>query len=114
MRSVSLAQPASQQCSVLNSAGRVAGADVSTIRVLCEGFPLSGFGAPVYFKASNTGRFDWFGHALAMSGNTLAVGAPFEDKQWQRPRRFGSGRWSGVRFRARPERLEPTSVSQSE
>jgi len=73
------AQPASQQCSVLNSAGRVAGANVSTIRVLCEGFPLSSFGAPVYFKASNTGRFDRFGDALAASGNTLAVGAPFED-----------------------------------
>ena len=73
------AQPASQQCSVLNSAGRVAGANVSTIRVLCEGFPLSSFGAPVYFKASNTGRLDKFGDALAMSGNTLAVGAPFED-----------------------------------
>jgi hypothetical protein len=33
----------------------------------------------VYFKASNTGRSDRFGQALAMSGNTLAVGAPFED-----------------------------------
>jgi hypothetical protein len=73
------AQPASQQCSVLNSAGRVAGANVSTIRVLCEGFPLSSFGAPVYFKASNTGRLDRFGDALAMSGNTLAVAAPVED-----------------------------------
>ena len=74
-----VAQPVSQQCSVLNSAGRVAAANVSTIRVLCEGFPLSSFGAPVYFKASNPGRFDRFGDALAMSGNTLAVGAPFED-----------------------------------
>jgi trimeric autotransporter adhesin len=72
-------QPPSQQCSVLNSAGRVAGANVSTIRVLCEGFPLGSFGAPVYFKASNTGSSDRFGQALAMSGNTLAVGAPSED-----------------------------------
>jgi hypothetical protein len=73
------AQPASQQCSVLNSAGRVAGANVSTIRVLCEGFPLSSFGAPVYVKASNTGKSDQFGKAVAASGNTFAVGAPFED-----------------------------------
>ena len=73
-----LGQPPSQQCSVLNSAGRVAGANVSTIRVLCEGFPLGSFGAPVYLKASNTGSLDQFGDALAASGNTLAVGAPAE------------------------------------
>jgi hypothetical protein len=71
-------QPVGQQCSVLNSAGRVAGANVSTIRVLCEGFPLSSFGAPVYLKASNAGRLDRFGDAVAMSGDTLAVGAPVE------------------------------------
>jgi hypothetical protein len=71
-------QPPSQQCSVLNSAGRVAGANVSTIRVLCEGFPLSSFGAPLYLKASNTGSSDRFGGALAASGSTLAVGARAE------------------------------------
>jgi len=33
-----------------------------------------------YFKASNTGEFDWFGWSLALSGDgrTLAVGAPRE------------------------------------
>ena len=31
-----------------------------------------------YIKASNTDQFDQFGHALALSGNTLAVGAPKE------------------------------------
>jgi len=32
-----------------------------------------------YVKASNTGQFDRFGVALALSGNTLAVGAYYED-----------------------------------
>ena len=32
-----------------------------------------------YLKASNTSRFDWFGHSVAVSGDTLAVAAPLED-----------------------------------
>jgi hypothetical protein len=32
-----------------------------------------------YGKASNTGADDFFGASLALSGDTLAVGAPFED-----------------------------------
>ena len=34
-----------------------------------------------YFKASNTGADDLFGHSIALSadGNTLAVGAVYED-----------------------------------
>lgn len=32
-----------------------------------------------YLKASNTGANDWFGYSVALAGNTLAVGAPFED-----------------------------------
>jgi hypothetical protein len=35
----------------------------------------------VYGKASNTGRNDSFGRALAVSANTLAVGAPAEDSR---------------------------------
>ncbi|NNM30549.1 MAG: integrin, partial [Akkermansiaceae bacterium] len=31
-----------------------------------------------YLKASNTGADDWFGSAVAVSGNTVVVGAPFE------------------------------------
>jgi hypothetical protein len=36
-----------------------------------------------YFKASNTGANDQFGYAVALSadGNTLAVGAPYEDSE---------------------------------
>lgn len=32
-----------------------------------------------YIKASNTGASDIFGHAVAVSGNTVVVGAPLED-----------------------------------
>ncbi|HWO23166.1 MAG TPA: FG-GAP repeat protein [Kofleriaceae bacterium] len=32
-----------------------------------------------YIKASNTGAVDQFGSSVALSGDTLAVGAPFED-----------------------------------
>jgi hypothetical protein len=32
-----------------------------------------------YLKASNTGLWDWFGHSVAVSGNTIAVGALRED-----------------------------------
>ena len=32
-----------------------------------------------YVKASNTDYFDWFGNGLAVAGNTLVAGAPYED-----------------------------------
>ena len=32
-----------------------------------------------YVKAANAGAADWFGHSVALSGDTLAVGAPYED-----------------------------------
>ena len=32
-----------------------------------------------YLKPSNTGAFDEFGHTVALSGETLVVGAPYED-----------------------------------
>jgi len=34
-----------------------------------------------YLKASNTETFDYFGYALAVSGDTVVVGAPLEDSQ---------------------------------
>lgn len=36
-----------------------------------------------YFKASNTGSFDWFGWSITLSGDgmTMAVGAPAEDSK---------------------------------
>ena len=32
-----------------------------------------------YLKASNTGRFDYFGHDVAIEGDTIVVGAVYED-----------------------------------
>ncbi len=37
------------------------------------------FAQEVYLKASNAERFDNFGRSVALSGDTLVVGAPFED-----------------------------------
>lgn len=37
------------------------------------------WGQYAYLKASNTGAADAFGHLVAISGNTMMVGAPFED-----------------------------------
>src|SRR5690606_17088808 len=37
------------------------------------------FGLEAYLKASNSGAVDQFGDALAMSGDTVVVGAPGED-----------------------------------
>jgi hypothetical protein len=39
----------------------------------------SGFAQQAYLKASNAGGGDWFGTSVALSGDTLVVGAPFED-----------------------------------
>jgi hypothetical protein len=36
-----------------------------------------------YVKASNTGAVDYFGHSVALSGDTLAVGAYYEDSAAQ-------------------------------
>ncbi len=44
---------------------------------------LSALAAPTpaeqaYLKASNTGANDWFGAAVAISGDTMVISAPFE------------------------------------
>ncbi|MCP4488647.1 MAG: hypothetical protein GY820_15235 [Gammaproteobacteria bacterium] len=40
---------------------------------------LQVFAQQAYIKASNTGNYDAFGDSLALSGDTLAVGADSED-----------------------------------
>lgn len=40
---------------------------------------LPGLAGPTYLKASNTGAEDLFGQSVAVSGNTMVVGAPYED-----------------------------------
>ncbi len=47
--------------------------------VLVERQSTNNFIQQAYLKASNTGRSDQFGYSVALSGDTLAVGAPEED-----------------------------------
>jgi hypothetical protein len=77
---VAIAQhPAEQQCSVTGGAGALAGSNVSNIRVACDGEPLGNLQRISYIKASNTGDSDGFGSAVAIDGDTLVVGAQYED-----------------------------------
>ena len=50
--------------------------ELYTITVTRQG--AASFAQQAYAKASNTGAFDEFGTVVALSGDTLAVGAPFE------------------------------------
>jgi hypothetical protein len=78
--SVAIAQhPAEQQCSVTGGVGALAGSNVSNIRVDCDGEPLGNLFEISYIKASNTGASDNFGSPVAIDGDTLVVGAKFED-----------------------------------
>jgi hypothetical protein len=77
---VAVAQhPAEQQCSVTRGVGALAGSNVSNIRVDCDGAPLGNLQEISYIKASNTGDSDSFGSAVAIDGDTLVVGARFEE-----------------------------------
>jgi len=66
----------------LEAGGQTRAAESATLRVVSE---LPGLGrdpqAIAYLKASNTGAYEHFGESVALSadGNTLAVGAIFED-----------------------------------
>ena len=46
---------------------------IDALSVSCDRF------AEAYLKASNTNDYDHFGHSLSLSGDTLAVGARYED-----------------------------------
>ena len=58
-----------------NAAAPTAPPDASTTAL---GFTCAYF-AEAYLKASNTGANDRFGYSVALSGDTLAVGAFLED-----------------------------------
>ena len=63
----------------------VTGDDASGADTTCDDPCIDSLGAycfefiPTYVKASNTSGGDWFGLELAMDGDTLVVGAMFED-----------------------------------
>ncbi len=70
-----------------------------------------------YLKASNTGTGDWFGSSVAVSGDTLVVGARFEDSNatgvdGNQADNSATGQWRGLRFRTHGRDLEPAGLSQ--
>ena len=72
-----------------------------------------------YIKASNTEADDEFGHAIALDGDTLVVGAPFEDSPSQGINNdqgngaTGSSQWSRVRLRPSKRRMVPRGLYKS-
>jgi hypothetical protein len=73
------AQPSSpsQTCLVTNGAGTVTSANITNVTVNCV--TNLGFAAQAYLKAPNVEAFDGFGYSMAVSGDTVAVGAFDED-----------------------------------
>lgn len=55
------------------------GVTTSTYTIEITRQTAASFAQQAYIKASNTGSFDLFGTTAAMSGDTLALGAPSED-----------------------------------
>jgi hypothetical protein len=73
-----------------------------------------------YLKASNPGGFAQFGYSVAISGDTVVVGAWMEDSDDtgvngnQSPVEWGLQRWSGLCVQAKWSNLEPAGLSQSQ
>jgi hypothetical protein len=72
-----LTQPSSpsQTCSVTNGAGTITSANITAVAVNC----VTNFVAQAYLKAPNVEASDRFGNSVAVSGDTVAVGAYRED-----------------------------------
>ena len=65
----------SQTCSVTNGSGTVGSTNVTNILINC----VTDFIAQAYLKAPNVDPDDNFGYSVAVSGDTVAVGAIYED-----------------------------------
>ena len=69
-----------------------------------------------YLKASNTGADDYFGSSVAVSGDTVVVGAYGEDSSTtgvnSTPNESASRFRRGLRVRAQRDDLEPAGLSQ--
>jgi hypothetical protein len=70
--------PTGQICRIDNSAGAVAGGNVTNVAVTCSSSDFTWI-QDAYLKASNAEASDQFGWAVAISGSTIVVGAPLED-----------------------------------
>ncbi len=71
-----------------------------------------------YLKASNTDPGDSFGVSVAISGDTVVVGADHEDSNatginGDQTNNNATNGWSGLRFRAQRDQLDPASISKS-
>ena len=69
-----------------------------------------------YLKASNTEAGDQFGYSVAVSGDTVVVGAPDEDSSTtgvnSTPNESASRCRRGLRLRAQRDDVEPAGLSQ--
>jgi ketosteroid isomerase-like protein len=70
--------PSGQFCRIDNSAGAVAGGNVTDVAVTCSSSDFT-WVQDAYLKASNAGANDYFGISVAISGSTIVVGAYSED-----------------------------------
>jgi gamma-glutamylcyclotransferase (GGCT)/AIG2-like uncharacterized protein YtfP len=70
--------PTGQFCRIDNSAGAVAGGNVTNVAVTCSGSDFT-WVQDAYLKAANAGASDVFGYPVAISGSTIVVGAIYED-----------------------------------
>ena len=71
----------SQRCSVINGQGTVTSANITNVSVHCM-TPLDenvGFEVQAFLKAPNAQWGNYFGHSVAVSGDTVAVGSVGED-----------------------------------
>ena len=70
-----------------------------------------------YLKASNTGANDWFGTTVAVSGDTVVVGAPNEDSNatgvnGDQSNNLANEFRRGLRPRAQRDELEPSCLPE--
>jgi hypothetical protein len=70
--------PTGQFCRIDNSAGAVAGGNVTNVAVTCSSSDFT-WVQDAYLKASNAESGDYFGLSVAISGSTIVVGAYQED-----------------------------------
>jgi hypothetical protein len=70
--------PTGQFCRIDNSAGVVAGGNVTNVAVTCSSSDFTWI-QDAYLKASNAGSGDEFGRSVAIFGSTIVVGAMNED-----------------------------------
>jgi len=75
---IDLTEGSTTPVSIIVTAGDGSTTKTYTINVTREN--AASFAQRAYIKASNTGASDYFGMSVAISGDTMVVGAPYEDR----------------------------------